>query len=62
MIDNDSEFDIEFIDTLQVVSKCCGTPCRGSMYETKYGNLVGKCSGCGEYTVFAPDIPNESKN
>lgn len=51
MTDN-TESDSEFPLQPQLVSSCCGAQCNGSTYETKLGNIVGRCSKCGDCTTF----------
>lgn len=57
---DDMPDDIEFTMTpVTLLSKCCGANSVIALYETKYGNVVGICEKCKEYTTFEPELENE---
>lgn len=56
--ENYTDEDFE-LPPITPVSKCCNAASLTELYETKLGNLVGRCSTCKEVTIFEPEIPNE---
>ena len=59
MNDEHSLDDPDCLIPISLVSKCCGAPSMTELYETKFGNIIGRCSTCKEMTTFEPEIEND---
>lgn len=56
----DEDYDDEFpLTPANLASKCCGASSLTELYETKHGNLVGRCANCKEMTTFEPETEDE---